>query len=194
MADFITSLNYVLDNEDRPRQYKTVPDAPGQWRTDENGVPVVPKIWDGAQAISGINSKAFPQQFAQINAIPQPQRGPAVENFYRVQFWNQWLGQLELDDLACRVMDSEVNQGSGTGVKILQTAINTFWSSVPPDPNVRIHSVAVDGKWGPWTVLAANQAGEPLVGVFKSSRVDFYKKIKAPSPATLAAWIARAEK
>jgi len=109
MADFDVCLNWVLDNEDATRQYKTVPDK-------------------GGQAISGVNSAVFPAEFAAINACPQEQRGPLVRSFYQRRFWNQWFDQIALDDLAKRVYDASVNMGEGTAVKLLQEA-----ADVAPD-------------------------------------------------------------
>lgn len=101
MSQFEVCYNWLMDNEDSRREYKTVPDA-------------------GGQAISGINSKSFPVQFSKINALTQDQRGVEVENFYHNYFWNKYFGQMTSDEIAKRVFDSAVNMGSGTAVKILQ--------------------------------------------------------------------------
>ena len=119
MADFQVCYNWMMDNEDQGRQYKTVPDAP-----------------PGAFAISGINSSAFPTQFAKINALTLDQRGAVVEQFYQDTFWNKWFDQIASDELAERVFDSAVNMGPGTAVKLLQTAAGC----------------PADGVWGPQTV------------------------------------------
>lgn len=157
MALFEVSYNWAMDNEDRGRQYKMVPDSP-----------------PGAYAISGINSFAYPQQFAAINVIPQAQRGPAVQNFYQTQFWNQWFGQLLSDDVAKRVFDSAVNMGPGTAVKLLQQAVNQI-ATTP---------VVVDGGWGPATVGAVNGCvAVALVGQFQQVRLAHYQAIVAKNPA-----------
>jgi len=101
MSDWETCYNFMIDNEDSSREYKTVPDA-------------------GGMAISGINSNSFPLQFAKINELPQDQRGVEVENFYHAVFWNKWFDQISSDEVAKRVFDSSVNMGYGTAVKILQ--------------------------------------------------------------------------
>lgn len=157
MADFLTAYNWMMDNEDRGRQYKMVPDAP-----------------PGAFAISGINSVAYPSQFAAINTIPQPQRGSAVQSFYQTEFWNTWFTQLLSDDVAKRVFDSAVNMGPGTAVKLLQQAINQIVTT----------PIAVDGGWGPATVGAANGCvAVALVGQFQQSRLAHYQAIVAKNPA-----------
>jgi hypothetical protein len=157
MADFVTAYNWMLDNEDRGRQYKMVPDAP-----------------PGAFAISGINSFAYPSQFAAINVIPQAQRGPVVQNFYQLQFWNQWFQQLLSDDVAKRVFDSAVNMGPGTAVKVLQTAVNQIVTT----------PIAVDGGWGPNTLASANSCVPlALVAQFQQARLAHYQAIVAANPA-----------
>lgn len=157
MASFEIAYNWMMDNEDRGRQYKTVPDAP-----------------PGAQAISGINSVAYPTLFAYINATPQSQRWSAVKDFYQKEFWNQWFSQLLSDDVAKRVFDAAVNMGPGTAVKILQEAINVF----------KTPALVVDGGWGPNTVAGANGVlSSALVTAFQQERLEHYKAIVASNPS-----------
>ena len=66
MADWNTSYNWMMDNEDYPRACRQVPDAG-------------PADAGPCYAISGINSAAWPNQFASIAAIPQDGREPAVQ-------------------------------------------------------------------------------------------------------------------
>ena len=162
MSDFSVCFSWMMDNEDRGRKYKTVPDAP-----------------PGAQAISGINSAAFPDDFKKINAIPQAKRGPAVQSFYRENFWNKWFDQIESDEVAKRVFDAAVNMGPGTAVKLLQEAAGC----------------PVDGLWGPDTLAAVNAEGDALIDVFKQERSAHYQDIVLNDPEDapyLGAWLARA--
>ena len=175
MSSFETAYNWLMDNEDARRAYATEPDYP-----------------PGAHAISGINSAAYPEEFSAINALPQSQRGPAVEQFYQKNFWNKWYEQLDTDDVANRVFDSAVNQGPGTAVKLLQTAINVVneeWGGA---------EVAVDGGLGPQTVQVANACNPAtLVNAFQRMRVAKYQASADANPALrpyLAGWIARALK
>jgi lysozyme family protein len=168
---FEDDYEFMMDNEDKNQLHAIVPDAP-----------------PGAHAISGINSAAFPKQFAAIATIPQAQRGPAVEQFYQAEFGNQWIAQITSADLQERVFDTAVNSGMGTAVKILQGAINTEPSVI--DKTVPI---PVDGIWGPLTVAAANACGTWLVPAFEQARVSHLRKYDANSPY-LAQLIARAEK
>jgi lysozyme family protein len=171
MSDFSTCYSWMLANEDAAHAYATVPDAP-----------------PGAEAISGINSVAFPSEFAAINAIPQAQRGSAVENFYETCFWNQWIAQVASNDVAKRVFDAMVNMGPSTACRLLQAAVNTRTQP----------QIATDGNWGPATVAAAN-ACDPvaLMGAFIAARVQHYRDIVAANPNDqqyLAAWLARTSK
>ena len=102
MADFETDYEFMIANEDRTQAHAIVPDAP-----------------PGAYAISGINSAAYPAQFKAIAAIPQAERGAAVENFYQTEFFNKFEAQLS-DPVAERILDAMVNNGPVTGTKILQ--------------------------------------------------------------------------
>lgn len=171
MADFGTCYSWMMDNEDEGRAYKTVPDAP-----------------PGAWAISGINSRSFPVEFAAINAIPEAQRGPAVESFYRTNFWNRWFSAITSDDVAKRIFDAGVNEGSGTACKMAQIASNTLSSA----------QITEDGNWGPNTVEAINECDSgALVAAFQKVRADRYRAIVAANPLDeryLANWLARADK
>jgi lysozyme family protein len=170
-ADFPTAFDWMITNEDPARAYKTVPDAP-----------------PGAFAISGINSHAFPVQFEAINAIPQTERGPAVQSFYLTEFWNQWYAQLATNDVAKRVFDEAVNGGAGTAVRILQASINKLAGG----------PVVVDGGWGPATVSAANSCNQTsLTTAFIQLRCAHYRSIAAANPNLaqyLPEWLERAEK
>jgi lysozyme family protein len=176
MADFLTCYNWMIANEDATLSYRQTVDA-------------CPSGCAGpCLAISGINSGAFPVEFAAIAAIPQADRGPAVQHFYQTQFWNQWYEALTSVDLAKRIFDQAVNGGAGTAVRILQASINTLIAE----------PIAVDGGWGPNTVGAANGCdADALIRAFISIRCAHYRSIAAANPADakfLNQWIARAEK
>lgn len=169
MANFQTALAFTLKFEDPTHEYATTPDAP-----------------PGAYAIAGVNSAAWPQDFATINALGPDYRPAAVAQFYQEEFWNTWLEQLTSDEVAKRVFDAGVNMGIGTSVKLLQDAIN---ASNPTQ-------LTVDGGWGPHTLAAANGCDETeLVGQFKAVRCQHYNDIVAANPVNqkyLNGWLARA--
>ena len=137
-------------------------------------------------AISGVNSGAWPAEFAAIAALPQAERGPVVQAFYQKDFWNRWLGALASTPLGMRVFDACVNQGGGIGVRELQMAVN----SVDPDGP----QVEEDGRWGPATEAAAN-ARDParLLAAFQAVRYAHYQEHDAGKPY-LPALLARAMK
>ena len=155
MSDFKTDLPFALENEDSQQLHAIVPDDP-----------------PGSYAISGINSHSFPEQFKKIVAIPQSQRGPAVDEFYEEQFWNSYQGQLS-DLIEKRILDEEINAGMKEGIIVLQKAIN--------DCGVKID---VDGYWGPKTVMAANSLDQnTLLNSIRKERLQYYKDIVAANPA-----------
>lgn len=184
MADWNTAYNFMMDNEDGPRACAQVHDAPEQ-HDPVSGERI------GAYAISGVNSAAWPTEFAAIAALPQSQRAPLVQKFYQDHVWNQWFAQIVSDDVCKRVFDFAVNAGGGKAVRCLQQAVNSL---AAPDAML----LAVDGGWGPMTLGAAN-AVDPasLTAAFQAQRVADYQTIAAANPNLakyLAEWIARAER
>jgi len=176
MADWSAAFNFMMDSEDASHSYKQVSDAAPA------GCP------GPCYAIAGINSGAWPKEFAAIAATPQDQRGPLVEQFYRDHFWNDWFAQLASDEVAKRVFDFAVNGGAKGAVRCLQQSVNGLSGA----------GIAEDGGWGPATLHAANLCdGEQLAARFRSVRADHYRAIIAAHPEDtkyLRTWLARAEK
>ena len=170
MPDWSVCYSWMLANEDPQHLYATT--------TDSNGAGV----------ISGINAAVFPTPFAAINAMPQAERGPAVELFYQTAFWSQWFERLASDDVAKRVFDASVNMGPRTAVRLLQRAFN----AIAAQSTV----IGVDGQWGPQTLAAVNSApAMGIVAAFQQVREAYYRAIVAANPADepyLTGWIARA--
>jgi lysozyme family protein len=174
MANFLKCFNFVLANEDfTPPRYEPTPD---------------PTAADpGAQALSGINSAAWPKDFAFIASLPKDQRALAVQSFYYKNYWNTWYVQLTSDEVAKRVLDMAFNTCQKTAVKLLQEAVNDL-SISPPYP------LSEDGQWGPLTIAQTNLMNEAnLVRSFQRNRADHYQKYDAKNK-NLAQLIARAEK
>jgi hypothetical protein len=174
MADFSVAFEWAMQFEDPRMACEQIPDAAPA------GVP------GPCYAISGINSGAWPAQFASIVALPPGQRSAAVQSFYQAMFWNNWLAQLTSDDVAKRVFDFGVNAGLGTSVKTLQQAVNALGGTLD-----------VDGGWGPKTLAATNAAdATALVQAFIRARAAHYQAIVAANPADgvyLKGWLTRAE-
>jgi hypothetical protein len=170
MADQQTCVNFVLDNEDARRLYAVEPDPT---HADPS-----------ARAISGINSHFWPTQFARILSIPQAARGSEVAAFYVLEYFEPWVAQLEDTALAARVMDAEVNEGAGVGVRCLQEALNDADRA----------ALVEDCVWGPETVGAANATTDPvaLAMAFRTARDAAYQALPGVTHAMLTAYLARA--
>jgi lysozyme family protein len=168
MADFAPALDYILNFEDPRLTYATNIDS------------------NGGQVIAGVNSKAFPKEFAMIASAPH--RALAVAGFYMAMlWWPMLLGQIGSQDLANRVLDMETNASEEPAAKDLQRAIN----AVAPG------TVAVDGIVGPATIAAANSVDQAqLLLAFRAQRVSYYEAVEAAHPEDqpyLKTWLARAE-
>lgn len=176
MADFPVCFNsFVLLNEaGNPPQY--VPNA-DPTRTNPY-----------ALALAGINSAAFPVDYATIDALPLAQRPAAVAAFYQRTYWNRFIAQVESNPVAMSVMDAEVNEGIGVGVELMQRAVNQTSKA----------ELATDGVWGPRTLAGINAClPVDLVPTFQQLRVARYRQIVADNPSeigNLKGWIARATK
>jgi lysozyme family protein len=177
MGNFDVCFSWLMQDEDATNLHATVRDNCPSGCTGP--------CW----AISGINSGAWPVQFAKINALPQDQRGVEVKNFYQTQFWNQYFAQIASDEVAKRVFDMSVNGGEGTEIKLLQKAVNSFHVGNP---------LTVDGSLGPATVAAVNAVNPlTLVAAFQQAQEDHYRAVVAANPAKakyLAVWLARARR
>ena len=178
MADWNTAYNWMMNFEDPARACAQIPDAA------PSGVA------GPCYAISGVNSGAWPAEFAPIAALPQPQRGPFVQQFYQNHFWNKWYAQVVSDEVCKRVFDFAVNGGSGTSVRCLQQAVNSLLAGGTP--------IAEDGGWGPKTLTAVNAADPAaLQAAFQAKRAAYYRAIAAAEPSKakyLAGWTERANK
>ncbi len=103
-----------------------------------------------------------------------------VRDFYRVSFWDvNRLGDLKSQEVANKVYDSGVNQGTGTAAIMLQKCLG----------------VNADGGIGPVTINAANKMdGATLAAAFKTARIAKYQRIVAANPQDaqyLDNWISR---
>jgi hypothetical protein len=187
MADFDYCFKFVLSNEDTtPPRYEDEPDAPGAYAV-VNGV----RRWNGARAISGINSHYWPAEYSAILAVQQDLRGPAVAGFYGKYFWPLELAQITANAVAAVTMDAQVNEGPGIGARLLQEAVNDCNPSGG-------HALNEDGGLGPDTVKEANLCDPArLLAAFMDARQARYRTLVDRNPADapyLAGWLARASK
>jgi lysozyme family protein len=179
MADWNTAYNWMMNNEDSTRAFAQVPD------------PCPAGVAGPCYAIGGVNSGAWPGEYAAIAAADQTDRQPLVQQFYENHFWDNWYAQLNSDELCKRVFDFAVNGGTGASVRCLQRAVNGL-AAAGTAP------IAEDGGWGPATVGAVNAADPAaLVTAFQDARVAFYESLAAADPNKakyLNGWTARAQK
>ncbi len=161
MADFQICFNWMLPHEaGTPPSYEITNDNKGQ-------------------VIAGVNSLAWPADFATIAARPIDQRPSAVAAFYQRNFWSPFCDQIASNNIAAYLLDSRINQGPGTGVGILQEAVNACGMGL-----------AVDGALGPNTVAAVNSVPWlALLHAFQDAREAAYRKIGGPN---LPGWLGRA--
>jgi lysozyme family protein len=162
-ADFQTCYEWVLPHEaGNPPNYNVTNDNKGQ-------------------VCAGINSLAFPADFAAIAALPIDERPTAVAGFYRRTYWNQFIAQLNSNAVAAYAMDAEVNEGQRIGCEIVQEAVNSQRGET---------WLEVDGEWGPITISEVNDCDPTdLLPALKTCRDAAYQKIGGPN---LLAWLARA--
>jgi lysozyme family protein len=169
VSQFLPAFNYILGWEDSKHEYAIVPDT-------------------GGSAISGINSKAWPEQYAEIAKLPQADRGSAVSNFYSVYFWNPiQIGGIASQDVANRVLDMCVNGGRATGVMCLQRAVNACSGHM---------ALETDGIIGAKTLEAVNAIEpETLLAAYRNARVAYYEAVLQANPSDeeyRADWLKRA--
>lgn len=173
MSQFAPALSFALQFEDPRHAYEAVDDAP-----------------PGASAIAGVNSAAWPLEFAAIASVPPSDRVQLVARFYLVHFWTPMrVGGLVDQDLANRVFDEGVNAGAVTGVKLLQEAYNALYAGGAA-------KLAEDGVIGPKTLEAINGAApDAILAAYRSARAARYQDIAAAYPddaVYLPDWLARA--
>ena len=162
MADASICIGWVLPHEaGTPPNYAVTADNKGQ-------------------VCAGVNSLAFPDDFAAIAALPITERPDAVNAFYQRTYWSQWMAALTSNAIAAYSLDAEVNEGQRIGIDILQEGIDACGGSV-----------VVDGRLGTLTETAAN-AIEPtiLLPAIQTARKAAYRRIGGPN---LEAWLTRAD-
>lgn len=111
---------------------------------------------------------------------------PQARDIYYRDWWTQLrCGGLRDDRVAGKLLDTAVNVGAKTGVRILQRALS--------DTGQR---VAIDGKIGPQTIGAANRADpDALLAAMRRRQADHYEMLFKRNPKLekyRRGWMARA--
>lgn len=192
MAQFGPAYDFLMESEDSQRRCTVVADPVPQRPNPADNAAIAADnlLRESAQAISGINSYSFPQDFARIASLPQAARGYAVQQFYQAQFWTPLLlAQLTNQVVADFVGDAAVNEGAGAAVKLFQEAINDCWTAMAQTEPVYLDE---DGAMGPLTIAGANSCNpNSLLLAFETRRITAYERIGGPD---VAAWTARAQR
>lgn len=105
-----------------------------------------------------------------------------VEHFYKVNFWNEIMGDDIINQLiADNIMDFAVNSGVSRAIKYAQRLVGT----------------AEDGEMGPKSIKAINANTHDFVVKYKEARMEFVKKIVARDESQsmfLSGWTSRIER
>jgi hypothetical protein len=166
-SEFAPAFSFVMSFEDPRQIWEINPDLCSEGKPGP------------CFAVAGINSSDYPEQFAAIQSFQQAERGPAIQQFYEVQFWTAMnLGRLESQDLANRVLDEGVWSGPGTALILLQRAVNSLTG-----PSGRY--LYLDGVLGPETLQAANAAQEEaILAAYRRRRIAYLQGLKMYQTAT----------
>jgi lysozyme family protein len=167
MSQFSPAFSYLMQFEDPDYTFAETADNYGQ-------------------VIAGVNSVAWPADFAIIAASPD--RASAVFNFYLSKFWNPMMaGGLESQDIANRYVDCGVNCGAGTSIRLLQQAVNALHAA----------TIEEDGLIGYLTLGAVNRCDlDAILAAFRQERAAYYQRLVAAAPGKqpyLAGWLRRAQ-
>jgi len=167
MADFRTAFLRTMAFEDDPRHPGAVSAEP-----------------HGGRARLGVNSTAHPELPEHYWSCPYAEALEYAERIFRLLYWDGLrLDSVASQDVANKLYDIAVNQGTGTAARMLQTALG----------------VKVDGKIGPFTLGAANSIeSRVLVEKLKVLAEARHRELAAAKPDVygpwLNAWLARDEK
>lgn len=105
--------------------------------------------WPGWQIIDrhkgGVNQKSLDDMLAD-----EPELQKMVRAFYQEKFWPVQFDQLD-QDIANELFDTAVNQGLGSAIKYLQSALNLLNRNQKDYPNL-----PTDGGMGPVTIACYN--------------------------------------
>jgi len=147
MADFDTAVEVVLEHEGGKGR---LPGDPG-----------------------GATAFGWSEAACEAWGIAQPTTAAEAAALYQRYFWNPLYNQVASQEVGTKILDDCVNQGTGTGIEHLQTALGKTGQTM-----------AVDGIFGPATLAAVNRAPEGiLLGYFRLIQYQSYAAWIAENPA-----------
>lgn len=87
---------------------------------------------------------------------------------YKIYFWDKLkLDRITSDKKAFVIFDASINHGLGNATKLAQRALNMCG-----------YNIKIDGKWGPKTLSACEDAQTDLfIEMFLNERAKFYRNI-----------------
>ena len=135
----------------------------------------------GGSTKYGISQRAYPN----LDITNLTLKG-ACDIYYRDWWTRLKCDQVESDVIALKLMDTSINVGYNTGIKILQKALKAVGCPV-----------TVDGKIGPQTLGACNKTNEKaLIGAMRVQQKEHYQRVIARNPKLVVfknGWFNRAE-
>ncbi|NPV80757.1 MAG: hypothetical protein HPY52_10855 [Firmicutes bacterium] len=122
----------------------------------------------GKETRYGISKRSYPHLDIQGLTIDQ-----AKDIYYRDWWLRLRLNEIQDDRVAGKVLDTCVNVGARTGIRLLQLALHTAGQ----------RHVVVDGIMGPQTIQAVNQANPELVlGALRCEQANHYRTLIKRNP------------
>lgn len=121
----------------------------------------------GGETKYGISKKSYPHLDVRNLTIDQ-----AKDIYYRDWWLRLRLNEIRDDAVATKILDTCVNVGARTGIRLLQRALRAIG-----------RPVAVDGIVGPETIRAVNEV-EPLqlLEALRSEQADYYRELIRRNP------------
>lgn len=182
MANFLTAMNFIMENEGGNRK-------DGGLVNDPDDAGGITKYGISYNWWHDFDSKVT---YADILNLTKEK----AEELYKKHFWAKYkCDKIESDRVAQYFFDCCVNHGGTQGVKFLQRACNYN----------NVINLDVDGKIGAKTLEAANEYSDAvkdfnskfLLNAMKSERCKFYLKLVKERPENkkfLDGWLSRCER
>lgn len=126
----------------------------------------------------GISEKSNPEAFPQLTECDVETALQLAGNIYRAKYW--CFDGVNSQIIANKLFDLAVNMGPGTAILLAQKCVGT----------------AQDGKLGPTTLQAINDATAGLLTCLRASAAQHYRDLAAQNPDKYAKylkdWLVRA--